>query len=308
MPNLKIVLISAGIIATMTLGVSCLASSQAPPSPNGTPRVVRLTETLVVNSGDVIRDTHFIWAGPATSPMLRLAGAQFATLDHLVFEVPDGQHATAAVQLANTPAGGPLASQLSNLKIGKFGVPGNFDYGLLWTDSLNGDSNTITNVAIFGAARAGISLANPQATANTFRGVYVFRAPIGLHSAAGGTIECENCGFIGSTDVDVELTNGAGLILTGMYSEQSRSFARVTAGPGGGGLSVLGGYWQWSQAAEGFTITGQNTCCFRSWLRLTDFMVTPLDGQAHGTINGFDPSIRFFSNAAGLQETAQGPG
>lgn len=301
MSKLKIILAVAGIVTVMALGSSaCMTSSQASQSPNGPPRVVRLTETLVVNSGDVIRDTHYIWEGPATSPMLTLTGAQFTTLDHLVFEVPDGRHATAAVQLANAPSGGPFGNHLSNLKIGRFGVPGNLDYGLLWTDSLNGDSNTITNVTIFGAARTGISLSNVQATANTFRGVYVYRAQIGLHSEAGGTIECENCGFIGSTDVDVELTNGAGLILIGMYSEQSRSFARVTAGPGAGGLSVLGGYWQWSQAAQGPTITGQNTCCYRSWLRLTDFMVTPLDGQAHGTISGFDPNIRFFSNAAGL--------
>ncbi|MGH3870139.1 MAG: hypothetical protein ACRDSR_01270 [Pseudonocardiaceae bacterium] len=205
------------------------------------------------------------------------------------------------MQLANAPSGGPFGNQLSNLRIGSPGVPGNLDYGLLWTDSLNGDSNTVTNVAIFGAARAGISVSNPQATSNTFRGVYVFNAPIGLRSAAGGTIECTNCGFIGSTDVDIELTNGAGLILTGIHSEQSRSFARISAGPGGGGLSVQGGYWQWSNAAQGFTVTGQNTCCFRSWLRLTDFMVTPLDGQNHGTINGFDPNIRFFSNVAGFE-------
>ncbi len=299
----RIPLAFARIISAMTLTVSALSacsSSQGSQSAIGPPPVVHLTDTLVVNSGDVIRDTRYIWDGPATSPMLNLAGAQFATLDHLVFEVPQGHHATAAVQLSNTASGGPLADQLSNLKIGSFGVPGNFDYGLLWTDSLNGDSNTVTNVAIFGAARAGISVSNVQATANTFRGVYVFKSPIGLHSEAGGTIECENCGFIGSTDVDVELTKGAGLILIGMYSEQSRSFARVVAGSGAGGLSVQGGYWQWSKAAQGPTITGQNTASFRSWLRLTDFMVTPLDGQPHGTINGFDPSIKFFSNAAGF--------
>ncbi|MGH3764948.1 MAG: hypothetical protein ACRDTX_07340 [Pseudonocardiaceae bacterium] len=280
---------------------ACAASSQAAQALNGSPQVVHLTETLVVNSGDTIRDTHYIWDGPPDSPMLKLAGAQFTALDHLVFEVPDGHHATAAVQFANAPSGGPLGNQLSNLKIGSFGVPGNLDYGLLWTDSLNGDSNTITNVAIFGPARAGISLSNVQATANTFRGIYVFKSQIGLHSEAGGTIECENCGFIGSTDVDVELTGGAGLILIGMYSEQSHSFARVSAGPGAGGLSVMGGYWQWSQAAAGSTITGQNTANFRSWLRLTDFMVTPLDGQAHGTISGFAPNITFLSNVAGLQ-------
>ncbi len=303
MPKLKLALAVAGIATALALSScteSVTTSSQAQQSANGPQQVVHLTETLVVNSGDAIRDTHYIWDGPATSPMLRLSGAQFATLDHLVFEVPDGHHATAAVQLANAPSGGPLANQLSNLKVGSFGVPANLDYGLLWTDSLNGDSNTITNVAIFGAARAGISVSNVQATANTFRGVYVFRSPIGLHSEAGATIECENCGFIGSTDVDIELTNGAGLILIGTYSEQSHSFARVIGGPGGGGLSVLGGYWQWSKAAGGPTITGQNTASFRSWLRLTDFMVTPLDGQPHGTISGFAPNITFLSNAAGL--------
>ncbi len=306
----KIALTVTGTVTALALSgcaSSGVASSHAPPvshvppALNGQQQVVHLTETLVVSSGDVIRDTHYVWDGPPSSPMVRLAGAQFTVLDHLVFDVPDGHHATAAVQLANASSGGPLGNQLSNLRIGSFGVPGNLDYGLLWTDSVNGDSNTITNVAVFGAARAGISVSNVQATANTFRGVYVFNAPIGLHSEAGGTIECENCGFIGSTDVDVELTNGAGLILTGMYSEHSRSFARVTGGPGAGGLSVLGGYWQWSTAAVGSTITGQNTCCSRSWLRLTDFMVTPLDGQMHGTISGFTPGIMFLSNAAGFR-------
>jgi hypothetical protein len=33
-------------------------------------------------------------------------------------------------------------------------------------------------------------------------------------------------------------------------------------------------------------------------------MVTPLDGQNHGTINGFAPGITFLSNAAGLREAA----
>lgn len=294
-----IVALVAAVVSALTFGLMTLSSS-SPQKAGPNLEMVQLTETLVVNSGDVIRDRHFVWKGPPDSPMIRLVGTQFARLDQLVFEVPDGGHATAAVELSNTPAGGPFGNHLSNLKIGRFGAPANIDYGLLWTDALNGDSNTVTNVTVFGPTRAGVSISNPQATANTFRAVYVYNAQIGFRSEAGGTVECENCGFIGSTDVDVELTNGAGLVITGMYSEKSRAFARISAGPGGGGLSVLGGYWQWSEAADGFTITGLNTCCFRSYLRLTDFVVTPLDGRDHGTVTGFPPEMMFLSNIAGI--------
>lgn len=304
----QLALMMVGVLAVAVVvifAVGLLTPTTSPPSSSvrSSMEIVRLTETLVVNSGDIIRDKHFVWAGPPTSPMLQMVGTQFASLEHLEFEVPIGNHASAAVELSNTPAGGPLGNSLSDLRMGSSGVSGNFDFGLLWTGFLNGDSNTITNISVFGASRVGISLSNPQATGNTFRGIYVFHTPIGLHSEAGGSIECQNCGFIGSTDVDIELTKGAGLILIGTYSEQSRAFARVAAGPGAGGLTVLGGYWQWSGAANGATITGENECCFRSWLRLTDFTVTPLDaGSARGTIAGFPPANRFFSNIAGIAD------
>jgi hypothetical protein len=269
-------------------------------------QTVRLSHTLEIRSGDVVRDKYFIWAGPPDSPMLRLAGTQAAIIDHVFFEVPSGYHATAAVELTNTPSGGPLGNGLSNLSIGVNGRPGNFDYGLLWTGSLNGDSNTVSNVTVFGAARVGIAFVNPQATGNSMHGVYVFDSPIGISSEAGGTITCDSCGFVGSTDVDIELTRGAGLLVTSLYSMQSRALARIGAGPGAGGLSILGGTWHWSEAADGPTISATQSCCYRTWLRLDDVTVTPLGGPDRGSIVGMPAGSSFLSNVAGIAASAPG--
>jgi hypothetical protein len=269
-------------------------------------QTVRLSRTLEIHSGDIVRDKYFVWAGPPDAPMLRLAGTQSAVIDHVFFEVPSGYHATAAVELTNTPAGGPLGNGLSNLSIGVNGRPGNFDYGLLWTGSLNGDSNTLSNVTVFGAARVGVAFANSQATGNSMHGVYVFNSPIGISSQAGGMIICESCGFVGSTDVDVELTEGAGLLVTSLYSMQSRALARIEAGPGSGGLSILGGTWHWSEAADGPTISATQTCCYRSWLRLEDVTVTPLGGPDRGSIVGMPATKTFLSNVAGISPPTPG--
>lgn len=293
-----------GAVGATALAATALASvllaQPAPAATVSTPQVVQLTATLEVPSGSTIRDTRFVWAGPPDAPMLRLTGSAFTSLEGLVFEVPDGRHATSAVELVNGSGGGPLGNSLSNLQIGAAGRAANLDYGIRWIDTVNGDSNTLTNVTIFGVAAAGVSVANPQATGNSIRSLYVFNSPVGLQSGAGGTVTCVNCGFIASTDVDVELTGGAGLIITGVYSEGSRSFARIGAGPAAGGLTVVGGYWQKGPKAVGPTFTGVNMCCYRSWLRLEDFMVTPLDPGPHGSLEAIPPEKRFFSNVAGV--------
>lgn len=269
----------------------------------GAPQVrttVQLIATLEVGDGAVLRDRDFVWAGPSDAPMLRLTGASFASLENLAFVVPAGHHATAAVELVNGPAGGPLGTRISNVRIGNPGADANLDYGLRWLGTVNGDSNTVTDVVVFAAAKAGVAIDNPQATGNSFRSLYVFHSPVGLHSSAGGTVSCDNCGFIGSSDVDVDLSGGAGLVLMGLYSEGSKSFARVGAGPGAAGLTVVGGYWQHGPAASGPTITGLNMCCYRSWLRLQDLTITPLDPGPHGTVSGVPADKRFLSNVAGL--------
>lgn len=290
----------AVVLAAVAACSSWFAPVQAPAPPAAGYTDSVLTATLEVATGTVVRDTRFVWAGPPGVPMLRLTGTFFAQLDHLAFEVPAGRHATAAVELVNGAGGGPLGNSLANLQIGSPARSSNLDYGILWTGQVNGDSNTLTNVAVFGAGTAGVSVNNPQATGNSLRGLFVFDSPVGLQTAAGGSIICDNCGFIGSTDVDVELTGGAGLLMTGLYSEGSRSFARITGGPGGGGLSVTGGYWQHGPKAIGPTITGLQMCCYRSWLRLTDFMVTPVGPAPTGSVVGVPGGQQFVSNVAGI--------
>jgi hypothetical protein len=302
--RIGLLLIGALAVAglTATAGWSAQSTPETPVATvteDAATQTVTLTTTLDVATGAVLRDTDFVWAGPSDAPMLRLSGAGFASLENIGFDVPDGRHATAAVELANG-GGGPFGNSLANLRIGNAGHAANLDYGIHWVSGVNGDSNTLTNIAIFGVAKAGVAISNPQATGNTFRGLYVFQSPIGLQTAAGGAVVCANCGFIGSSDVDVELVGGAGLIITGVYSEGSRSFARIVAGAGAGGLSVSGGYWQKGPAAVGATFTGQNMCCYRSWLRLTDFMVTPLDPGPHGSVSGIPADKLFFSNVAGV--------
>lgn len=193
----------------------------------------------------------------------------------------------------------PYGNHVTDVKVGIWGVDGNFDYGILWSAGTN---NTVTNVTVHGATLASMVLES-GATQNAFRGFYSFFTPIGIRSrAAGGTV-CRNCGFIGSTDVDMELLDGAGLVVSTMYSEQSKSMARVTAGPGGSGLTVTGGYWMWTHAAVGSTtIVGTNAGGHRTWLRLTDFMFTPLNGLNHGTLRGFAPSERFIDNTLGYKD------
>jgi hypothetical protein len=262
--------------------------------------VVQLAQTLTVSSNSSIRDKRLIWQGPPDAPMVRLAGVRAVTLENLHFEVPSGRHATAAIEITASAPGQLLGNNISNVTIGHIGVPGNMDYGIRWSSSAPEQSSTIHNVKIFGALRAGILLGGADADGNAFNGVYIFNTAIGIASRGSGSPSCEGCGFIGSTDVDVELTNGAGLRLTNMYSEGSRSFARVMAGRGGGGLNVQGGYWQHGPAAKGPTITGEMTPISRCWLRLSDFNITPLDGTSHGTIVGFPAAARFLMNVGGV--------
>lgn len=297
---LAMVALLAGATLTTAAGFVPTAARipESPPAAGYTD--VTLTATLDVTSGETVQNTRFHWAGPSDVPMIRLAGASFAHLDHLAFEVLGGRHATAAVELVSSPGGGPLGDDLVDLRIGSPGERAGLDYGIRWTGQLNGDSNTFTNIAVFGADTAGVSVNNPQATGNSLRSLYVFDSPIGLQTVAGGTITCDNCGFIGSTDVDLELTGGAGLIVTGVYSEGSHSFARVGAGPGAGGLSVAGGYWQHGPKASGATITGVRMCCYRSWVRLTDFMVTPLTLAPAGTVVGVPAGKLFLTDVAGI--------
>lgn len=300
MVSRRLGLLIIGIAAAVGLTVTAGWSAQPAVNAQADAATVTLTATLEVTDGAVLRDTHYVWAGPESDPMLRVTGALSAALENLTFEVAEGHHATAAVELAGGAAGGPLGNTLTNLRVGSIGEPARMDYGLQWVGITNGDSNVVTDVVVYNVGKAGVAVANPQATGNTIRGLFVFHSPIGLQSAAGGTITCDTCGFIGSTDVDVALDNGAGLVLTGVYSEGARSFARIVAGPGGGGLSVTGGYWQHGPAAAGATFTGQNMCCARSWLRLTDFMVTPLPGGPHGTVTGVPADKLFLTNVAGV--------
>jgi hypothetical protein len=265
-------------------------------------QVVTLTSTLNVNSNESYRDIQYVWNGPSTAPVIKLYGAQFATLDHIQITVPTGYHATAGIELANNPTfGGPLGNDLKDIKIGTFNVPANVDYGILWSGTVNGEANSITNAKIYGAGTAAVFLDDPQATGNTFRGLSTSDTPIGIKTRAGGSnVTCDNCMFLHSTDVDVELLEGSGLFLLGPYSQLSRRFARVNDGGGGGGLSVTGGMWAWNASyASGPTIEGLNPCC-RLWVRLTDFMVTPLDGTNHGTFSGFTAAQKFLSNTAGI--------
>lgn len=289
------------ILGVTTLSLVVVAVGPRLEGASGALSVVRLTSTLDVATGDAIRDTHFIWEGPADTPILRLDGTQFATLEHLVIEVAPGFDAGTAIEMNDHPPnGGPFNNHLRDIRIGKFGEPGRFDYGLRWNGVANGDSNTITNVTVIGAAVASVSLWDTQATTTTLRSVFSFDAPIGLQSRAGGMVQCENCGFTRSTDADVHLLEGGGMLLTGVTSKGSRAFAHITGGSGGNSLSVFGGTWESSSAASGPTITGVNPGGYRMYLRLTDFAVTPLGATPLGSITGYSPTQLFLSNVVGI--------
>lgn len=271
------------------------------------PTVV-LTSTLQVASGDAVRYKHFVWNGPSNEPVIQLKGSKFAVLEHVVVTVPDGWHASAAIQFDADPTlGEPFGNHVRDVKLGAFFAPGRYGYGI----RINaGTSNTFTNITSHGAEVANVSIADTDATGNSFRGQYMIVAPVNFESKAKGTTVCQNCGFIRGDTRDVHLTDGAGLFLSGMYSEQSRSFAHVEAGAAGGGLTVLGGYWMWTHGAPGATtLVGSNPGGHRTWLRITDFLLTPIDSLNHGSVRGFASHEKYYSNVWGLtDEEAATPG
>lgn len=271
------------------------------PAAHAASPTVTLTSTLVVGDGDTVRDTHFVWQGPSDAPVILLSGTHGAKLKHLFIEVPDGFHGKAAIEFADGPVGGPFGNDVSDVRVGNYFLASKLSYGLLWSGSADGGGNTITNVSIETAEVAAFAIENPASASNSFRGVYSILSPIGFESRAAGDTVCTNCGFIASTTVDVNLLDGAGLRIIGMYSEDGHAFASLTAGPAGGGLSVTGGYWMWNpHALATASITGTNTGGYRTFVRLTDFMVTPLDSTCHGSIRGFAPEQLFIDNSWGI--------
>lgn len=272
-------------------------------SAQATPTIVTLTSTLEVDSDDTYLDTRFVWQGPSTAPVVRLKGASEAKLEHVEITVATGYHATAAIQIEDDGATGSSANDIRDVKIGDFGAAGGFDYGVRWTTAAAAsDDNTLTNVTVIGAGTAAVALDEDDATGNTFRSIFTFDTPIGFRSSSESTVPCENCGFFESTDVDVVLLDGAGMLLTGVRSEGSRAFARVTAGPAAGSLTVIGGYWEWGANAVGATITGTQPSGgpYPTSLRLQDFTVLPLGSTLHGSVTGFGVDEKLFSNVAGI--------
>lgn len=294
-------------LVPVVVGVALLTAGNVvvDPGADASPTVVHLTAPLLVQTGDSIRDVHYIWDGPSDQPIVVFRGAQFATMENVVIEVASGHHATTAIQLDdNPPNGGPFNNELRNIRIGNPGAAGGFDYGMRWNGSTNGDSNTMTNITVHGAGVASVYLENPQATVNTFRSIFSYDAPVGLWAGTGGTIQCENCVFSRSTDVDVKLFAGSRLLLTAVRSTGSRSFVHYTAGVAAGGLTVVGGEWQWSSTASGPTIVGTQPSGSQQQypmsLRLQDFRVTPLAGGPYGSITGFTPNDVYLSNVRGI--------
>lgn len=286
--------ISGPVVLCLLLSMLAWAGPGASPASAGTMATVVLSSTINVSDGDSLRDTLYIWTGPSNVPVIKLNGTRHATLEHLYITMGSGYSATAAIEVT----GSATNNHLADLHVGVFGLPANVGYGI----RINGPAqfNSITNAYIIGVSNAAVSIDNTSAVGNSLRGLYTYDVPIAYRSQSAGTTTCTMCGFLKTTDVDVELLNGSGFLIRGLYSELARKFARVYDGGLAGGLSVEGGYWQWdSSYAVGATIESHNQCC-RTFLRLTDFMVTPLDGTNHGSTSGFTTAQKLFSNVAGL--------
>jgi hypothetical protein len=295
----------------LTLGITLAvgffvggAFALSPIRPVGALTEVHLTQTRVVTDDQVLRDTHFVWDGPAGQPMIKLFGSHHAKLENLILAAGTARP-SAVIQLHNdNNRQGTFQNSISDVRIGTNVGYNNrtMDYGILITgnvtgpSSVNGDSNLFENISIFGMAKAGVWLNGTQYVGNHFSNLFLFHNPVGFHSE-GMYVIGENWGFSTSSVTDIELVTGAGLNLRGYYSEASKRMAVYTPGPSGGTLAVSSGYWQRGpnavSIAEGFIYDTGNKCGCAEAIRPEDFFATQSPGEK---IVGIPVDKKFLSN------------
>jgi len=163
------------------------------------------------------------WNGPPGLPMVKDGTFYGAHFENLRFIGNSASKPLCAIQFDST-TDDCTHNTGTRLWIGQ--MAGNdtdannqFTNGILFTGTVNGDSNNFRHIAIAGCDQSGVYVQNPQAAGNNFDGLWILNCAIGVRTATYLTIT--NATILGSTAADFQLDVGGKVYVTGYHSEVS---------------------------------------------------------------------------------------
>jgi hypothetical protein len=230
--------------------------------------------------------SYIKWNGSAGSPMILINDCWGAGIEDLRLIGKSSAKPSAAVEFRDSSV---LHAQdlafLSNVYIGHaygydLDVARQFTVGVLFSGTVNNDSNNFNNVAISGCD-TGVLTTNPNASASAWDGLLF--TDCGVCFDAGADVYLRNVN-IGVSGTDFKISSaGVEVIVDGYVSEGSARFCEITAIQAT--LHVRGGGFQ-----VGSAFTPADTGSERYWIKadvgggssnitLEDFDVTQIAGQ-----------------------------
>lgn len=127
------------------------------------------------------------WAGPAGVPMLRIASSFGGAVRDLRFIGNSSRKPLCAIQYDATK-GNCLYNRTENIWIGQFygfdADPNHqFQNGIHFKGTINGDSNSFNNIRVTGCDNAGVWMENPNAGGCTFYGLFIYFCKYGIRAS-----------------------------------------------------------------------------------------------------------------------------
>lgn len=236
------------------------------------------------------------WNGSAGIPMVKIYDGFGGGLENLRLIGKSTAKPSAAVEISQSGGTGTNAcSYLRRLWIGKlYGEDGDnanqFTNGIVFSGTINGDSNIIEHIRITGCDTTGMDFQNPNASDTHLDGVYIQSCATGIKTKASliGT----NVLITNSTTVDIQLETAGKFSCMDFVSESSARMCNF--GGESCKLIIRGGSWQAmsaSVAGDGRII---DTGTHDEWIiDLQDFSL-----QFQGGYSGATPLIRAYDTAA----------
>lgn len=243
------------------------------------------------------------WIGPPGIPMIEIRDTFVSGVSGLRLIGSVANPPSAAIQITQSPVYGVQTLQgtfLEDIWIGQFfeqnGEPASgpqFVNGIVWTGTVNGDTDNITNVHIANMAEIGIDLQNSQAGQQVWNNLWIQGCKIGVRSVSNTSIN--NAVFLDNSVADVQLGNGPGtsgqLDGVSIHCEGSARFA-IFCGDSAV-LSMYNSSWEAFQdaiASDGVII---NTNTAGASINLEDFYLQTANQSSYA---GPVPVIKAFSS------------
>lgn len=250
----------AGKTGTVYLPFGCLISD-----------TLRIDQTAVTLMGsgwgranNTPRRGFLRWVGSPDLPMVKISNALGAGIENLRLIGNSLAKPSCGLQIHqdSTSAGVLLATYVRRLYIGQmYGYDleptSQFKSGIVFSGTINGDSNTLQHVRITTVDDYGVDVQNPNASDTHFDGLFIQNTRTAIRTKA--RVSITNATITNSADWDIELETGGEVHAHHYVSESSARLCRMN-GPATK-LILLGGGFQACAArtpADGVILDTQN--------------------------------------------------